>query len=216
MLEVLTYIPFVVAVFLVFCILASLRKTRKTPQFIKSDKLGIIEKDLVNLVQVVVVAHTVERPASTLLKAVEANFLRKVPVKYLFLISQSQGDNALNGYIKMFMVIAEIAFAERKDNLNPADYVQIKRLSYDWTTVPYIFYQCVDKNSSLKRTITFRGNQKCEGVADYYKQVSAASVMAQAILSGAPEEISKDTVFTDEIITYPRRIIQGLYEPISN
>ena len=115
MLEVLTYIPFVVAVFLVFCILVSLLKTRKTSQFIKSDKLGIIERNLVNLVQVVVVAHTVERPKSTLLDAVEANFKREVPVKYLFLISQSQGDNALSGYYKMFMAIAEIAFAKRKD-----------------------------------------------------------------------------------------------------
>ncbi|MCK4785070.1 MAG: hypothetical protein KAV87_15065 [Desulfobacteraceae bacterium] len=216
MLELLTYIPFVVAVFLVFCILFSLHKTRNTSQFIKSDKLGIIERDLVNLVQVVVVAHTVEMPTSTLLKAVEANFLREVPVKYLFLISQSQGDNALSGYFKMFTAIAEIALAKREDNLDPVDYVKIKRLSYDWTTVPYIFYQCADKDSSLKRTITFRGNQKCEGIANYYKQVSSASVMAQAILSGAPEEIFKDTIFTDKIITYPRRIAQALYEHTSN
>lgn len=213
MLEVLTYIPFIVAVFLVCCILVSLRKTS---QFIRSDSLGIIERGLVDLVQVVVVAHTVEKPTSTLLEAVEANCLREVPVKYLFLISQSQADNALNGYYKMFMTIAEIAFEKRDDNLDPADYVHIKRLSYDWTSVPYIFYQCAEKDSSVKRTITFRGNQKCEGIADYYKQVSASSVMAQAILSGAPEEISKDTIFTDKIITYPRRITQALYEHTSN
>ena len=83
MLEVLTYIPFVVAVFLGFCIFVSLRKPS---QFIKSDDLGIIERDLVDLVQVVVVAHTVEMPTSTLLEAVETNCLREVPVKYLFLL----------------------------------------------------------------------------------------------------------------------------------
>ena len=202
MLEVLIYIPFVVAVFLVCCTLVSLRKT---PQFIKSDCLGIIERDLVDLVQVVVVSHTVEKPTSTLLEAVESNFLREVPVKYLFLISQSQADNALSGYYNMFTTIAKIAFEKREDNLDPADYVQIKRLSYDWTSVPYIFYQCADKDSSLKRTITFRGNQKCEGIADYYKQVSSSSVMAQAILSGAPEEISKDTIFSDNIIVFPKK-----------
>ncbi len=206
MLEVLTYMQIICAAFLLWCVLVALRDKSR---FIKADRLGVIERDLVDLVQVVVVAHRVEEPTSNLLRAVKANSLREVPVKYLFLISRSQKSNALSGYYKMFMTIVEIAFAERGDDLNPEDYVRIDNLPYDWTDVPYIFYQCVDKNSNVKRTITFRGNQKCEGIADYYKQVSASSVMAQAILSGAPEEISKDAGFADEIIMESRKHRKG-------
>ena len=200
MLEVFTYISFALAGFV---LLYSFIFLNKISRFIKADKLGIIEKDLVGLVQVVVVAHAVEEPTNTLLKAVKANCLREVPVKYLFLISQSQADSALSGYYKMFTTIVEIAFAERGDNLDLADYVQIKRLPYDWPDVPYIFYQCTKKDSNERHTVAFRGNQRGEGIADYYERlpVSRTKATFMPLLTEAPSEIKENLTFTDEIET---------------
>jgi len=202
MFEIFTYISFALAGFV---LLYSFIFQNKISRFIKVDELGIIEKDLVGLVQVVVVANEVERPTSTLQEAVEANFGEGV--KYLFLISNSRADKALNGYYKIFKALAEISISNKDEDFDIKSLVEIKRLPYDWPDVPYIFYQFIKEDSDERHTVAFRGNQKGEGVANYYEQLplSHSKAIVMALLAEAPSEIKKNLTFTDKVVTFSRK-----------
>ena len=151
--------------------------------------IGIFERDLPNLKQVVVVANKIEKPDSAFSDAIEDNFGKKV--KYLFLISDSNADTELKGYYLIFQALAQ-KVSEENDHPIPIDtLVEIKKLSYDWPDVPYIFYQYEPDKSSGRLTIAFRGNQKGEGIADFYEKLapSHSKAIVTALLSEAPEEI---------------------------
>ena len=158
-------------------------------RFISVKKMGLIERDFPNLKQVIVVADNVEKPSGTLGDAVEDNFREKV--KYLFLVSKSRADRELNGYFLMFEALAKKAIAEMDGSIMLRDLVEIRRLSYDWPDVPYIFYQYAIGDSDERLTTAFRGNQKKEGIADAYEHLAAAhsQAIALALLAEAPAEI---------------------------
>lgn len=207
MLEFLTYASFALAGFV---ILFSFFFRNKISRFIRVDKLGVIERDLSGLVQVVVVANEVEKPTSTLQSAVEENF--KKGVKYLFLVSNSNAISAVNGYYNIFEALAKISKPDYVNNFDIDSILEIKRLPYDWPDVPYIFYQYIQKKSSQSTITAFRGNQKGEGIADYYEQVSAlrAEAMFLSLLNEAPLKINQNTTFTEiKNIKFPTKTAHG-------
>lgn len=172
-------------------------------RFISVNKLGIIERDLQNLKQVVVVAHIVEKPDSALELAVERNFAKGI--RYLFLVSGSNAAQELKGYYLIFKALAEIAIAKTNKNINLKALVEIKKLTFNWPDVPYIFYQCLDESTGEKKIIAYRGNQKGEGIADYYERLSDSQSMAisRALLAEAPSEIKENLPLTDPMDIVP-------------
>lgn len=171
----------------------------KLSRFISVEKLGIIERDLPNLKQVIVVADRVEKPSSTLEEAVEDNF--REGVKYLFLVSHSSAEQELTGYFLIFEALAKIALSGSRKNVNIRDFVEIKRLPYDWPDVPYIFYQYSPDDTENRYTVAFRGNEKGEGIADFYEQLSSSNSLAikLALLAEAPAEIRANLKLVDNI-----------------
>ena len=160
-------------------------------RFIPVKKLGLIERDLEGLKQVIVVANQpFQKPSDTLAEAVEDNFLEKV--KYLFLVSKSTAENELHGYFLVFEALAKIAMSKSKNILSIRDLVEIKRLPYDWARFsPYIFYQFSKENSEELLTLAFKGNQRLGGIADYYEPLSIGHSQAiiLALLAEAPESM---------------------------
>jgi len=159
-------------------------------RFLSVRKLGIIERDLTGLKQVIVLADRIERPHSTLAEAVEDNFSEGV--HYLFLISNSNAENEMNGYYQIFEALARISADKSDIDTSASDLVDIKKLPYDWPDVPYIFYRFQEENDKKIKTLAFRGNQKKEGIADFYEKLSGqhSQAMVQALLAEAPQEIA--------------------------
>ncbi|MCH8824801.1 MAG: hypothetical protein IH984_14985 [Planctomycetes bacterium] len=163
----------------------------KIARFIPVRRMGVIERDFRSLKQVIVVADCVERPSGTLQEAVEDNF--REGVKYLFLVSKKRAEKELNGYILIFEALAQKVIAESNQQLDVEELVQIRNLTYDWPDVPYIFYQFTSESGELL-TAAFRGNQRGEGIAHAYEQLTTTTSMAiaSALLAQAPEFIHVD------------------------
>ena len=152
--------------------------------------LGRLEGSLPNLKSVVVVAHYVEAPNDELRRAVETNLIRGV--KYRFLISKSNAERELHGYIEVFLAIARVVSARVNLPGSTEDLVEIRQLSYDWEDVPYIFYEMgVGGNRQDSTWIAYEGTQKRNGIADQYVEVPVrdARRLAKIIQAGAPTPI---------------------------
>ena len=150
--------------------------------------LGQLEGSLTDLQQVLVVADHVEDPRDELRRAVERNLKRGV--KYQFLVSQSKAQQELKGYYRIFEVLAQIVSSR---SVQAGDLVTIQQLPYDWVEVPYVFYQVQDRSlPSGIRYIAIRGNQRREGIADFYTFVESdyAHMVARGILSDGPSPIN--------------------------
>jgi hypothetical protein len=92
----------------------------------------------------------------------------------------------------MFEALARIAAEKSKENILASELVNIKRLPYEWPDVPYIFYRFKKTHDSDVCVLGFRGNQKKEGIADYYERLSYShsQAMVSALLAEAPQDIS--------------------------
>lgn len=182
--DIISIMPFGAAALMLAYI--GLRKD-KLSRFKPVEKLGIYEKDLQGLESVIVVANTIERPEGNLMEAVEDNF--REGVKYLFLISQSNAEDELRRYYLIFKALAEKALAENNSGLRLiSELVEIRKLPYDWPDVPHIFYQYRVNGSEEILTSAFRGNQKREGIADYYERLSESqsTALILALMREAP------------------------------
>lgn len=148
--------------------------------------LGRIEGALPALQRVIVIADQVEDPADELRKAVKKNLANGV--HYLFLISKSRGQMELDGYYRIFETLASIV--KRHQQADGAGTVDIQELPYDWPDYPYVFYETKDQAGSLS-FVAFRGNERKEGIAEFYSPVDAryAYTIARAVLSEAPQQI---------------------------
>lgn len=146
--------------------------------------LGQIEGSLPDLERVIVVAHRVEEPTHELREAVKLNFRRGL--KYLFLVSQSTAEEELLGYYKIFRALAEI-----ETKKSATDLVDIQELPYDWPNFPYVFYETRARGTAEPSFVAFRGNQKQEGIANFYSPVEGpnAYILARAVLSDSPHPI---------------------------
>jgi hypothetical protein len=149
--------------------------------------IGIIERDLINLKMVIVVAHKVEVPTSTLAQAVEHNFARGV--KYIFLISNDHAEKEINGYYKVFEGYAQVVIG-RQGAGKIADLLDIQKLPYNWDDYPYIFSK-LRLPSGEEKTLAFRGDELHEGIAKHYGRVDPvlAHTIARAIVSEAPKSL---------------------------
>jgi hypothetical protein len=159
------------------------------PAGIPVSDIGIIERDIVNLRTVMVVAHKVEPPTSTLAEAVDHNFKRKV--KYTFLIS-NDNESEIHGYYQVFKAYAQVALREHP-GMSLSDLIEILKLPYNWDDFPYIFYT-VQLPSGEEKTLAYRGDQLQEGIADHYGRVDPvlAHTIANAIVSEAPKPLALD------------------------
>ncbi len=197
-LNILTITPFLVAIVMTYYVI---RNRDNISKFVSVRKLGVFERDLEGLIQVVVLAHRIEDPVNTFGEAVEDNF--EEGVKYLFLVSSSASEEDLENDLLVFKEIAKRASNKSKKEIKAGELVQMKKLPYEWHEVPYIFYQ-FQKEDSLDQddnryTLAYRGNQKGEGIADFYEKLSASQshALLTAILHEAPKEISNNLKLLD-------------------
>ncbi len=195
--NILTISIFLVAAFMLGYVIFHFKNISR---FISSKNLGIFERDLPGLKQVIVLANQVEKPSNTLAEAVEDNF--KEGVKYLFLVSKSKAESELEGYYLIFEALAKIVRKKSNVKIATNELVEIKRLPYDWPDVPYIFYQFQnsEKDGNIY-TIAFKGNQKGEGIAAFYEKLSPShsESLALALLAEAPSGICKDINLVDRV-----------------
>ncbi|MCH7575694.1 MAG: hypothetical protein IIA59_11285 [Candidatus Marinimicrobia bacterium] len=174
------------------------RNDYRFSRFISVNKIGIIERDLHGLVQVVVVAQMIEKPSSQLEIAVQHNFERGI--KYLFLVSESTAEQEVSGYYLIFEALAKIAIARTGKVIKLKELIDIKKIAFDWTDAPYVFYQYIEEGSNEKKTILFKGNQRGEGIADYYERIPSAQAMviANSLLANAPQAIGSNLRIPDD------------------
>lgn len=153
---------------------------------ITAHQLGEIEENIKDLDRVIIAAHQVEEPEDSLRKAVKANLQNKVD--YLFLVSKSVGEEERAGWIRMFVLLAEVVLHKSDSAFAGKDVVHISALGYDWLDTPYVFYE-TESSDGQRATIAFRGNQFKEGIAEKYTRLPAefAYTLALALLSDAPE-----------------------------
>lgn len=159
---------------------------------ISLDKLALIERCTVNLEQVIVAADVVRDPAgSPLLVPVKVNFGRQV--KYLFLVSKSRAAEELAGYYRVFEAYAQIELGPDATQSELKELIDIRELSYDWTTYPHVFYQARNSDGE-KTTVAFRGNSLGVGYSDKYTRLGPeeAHTIATAILADAPVSLVQD------------------------
>lgn len=152
------------------------------------DELGAIERDLIGLKRVIVIADHVEKPQSTLAEAVQNNMGEGV--EYLFLVSSSKAEEELDSFYLIFEAYAKIAAKELQ--VDKSALIKIKQLPYDWNNYPYILYQCMSESNPAELvTYAFRGNELGKGISAQYESVVGADAhtIASAITSGAPETI---------------------------
>jgi hypothetical protein len=160
------------------------------PSGIPVSEIGFVERDLVNLQSVTVVADKVERPTTMLQEAVEHNFRRGV--KYLFLVSSDHADQQVDGYYRLFEALAQIVLNKQGVGIKQdvRALVDIQQLPYDWNDFPYIFYE-IKVASGHTKTLAFRGDQVHKGIAHHNCRVDPASAhtIARAIFSEAPRSV---------------------------
>src|SRR5439155_709963 len=131
------------------------------PQYVTVDQLATIEGSVQDLVRVMVVANTIEKPEGSLGRAVEHNFARNV--EYLFLISSSKAADEKERYFKIFEAYKQIR--------NPkSQLLDIKALPFEWDDYPIVFYQYRDPNAVLA-SVAFRGSELREGITKFYERV---------------------------------------------
>lgn len=188
---VATAMPFVAAIGVAIFVLWNLREltpSDEAPEVPVSsgckltvDQLGEIEGTIPNLIRVLVVANTIEKPEGRLGKAVEENFRRGV--KYLFLISASTAPHEKERYFRLLRAYEQMHTRE-------GELLDIKALPFDWDDFPIIFYQTCDSQGNLA-SIAFRGSEVREGLGTYYDRVPTeyAHTIATALLADAPKEI---------------------------
>lgn len=152
-------------------------------------ELGLFESGIENLRRVIVLSHCVERPTDALLNAVERNFANGV--HYTFLVSKSQRDSALDGYIRWFEAIADVACST--SNMGQAEsLIDIQHLDIEWNDYPQIFY-FYGQDESKPNVIALKGTQRKEGIADSYvvQPIDESYTLIQAILSDRPRTLAR-------------------------
>lgn len=190
-----TALPLVVATGVAIYVLRNLRALTPTdampdiavlPGQLTVDQLGEVEGTLPNLIRVLVVANTIEKPDGRLGKAVEENFRRGV--KYLFLISASTAPLEKDRYFKLFKAYEEMHTSE-------GQLLDIKALPFNWDDFPIIFYQTRDSEGNLA-SIAFRGSELREGLGTHYDRVPTefAHTIATALLADAPKDVETLTI----------------------
>jgi hypothetical protein len=159
------------------------------PAILTHEKWAEFEASVRDLIQVIVVADTVDQPVNGLQRAVLENFKRGV--KYLFIVSSSKAEQELTGFYKLFEGLANAAITKLNVQSTVRDLVSIKCLSHDWDNVPYIFYRTQAKNCNHAVTIAFRGDVENAGIANRYVAVDpdTAEAMFKFMMGDPPKEI---------------------------
>lgn len=147
--------------------------------------LGRIEGALPALQRVIVIADQVEDPADELRKAVKKNLANGV--HYLFLISKSRGQMELDGY---YRILRRSPQSSRDTSKQMG---QERWISKSYPTIGRIIPTCFMKLKTRQAAsfVAFRGNERKEGIAEFYSPVDAryAYTIARAVLSEAPQQI---------------------------
>lgn len=182
---------------------------RGLPSVIDVNELGRIEGGLDGLREVIVLADHIEPPTDDLRKAVERNFERGV--KYSFVVSQSRAEQEVDSYYRIFEALAEIVSRRSGAKVGARDLVSIQQLPYDWIDEPHVFYKIPDRRRPGEmRYIAVQGNQRSEGIADYYRVVepARAHMIARGIMSDAPGSItvSRAEVAESNVLEFKDRL----------
>jgi hypothetical protein len=183
-----------------------------SPKVLTYENWANFERQVPNLVQVIVLADTVEQPVNGLQKAVLENFKRGV--NYCFIVSSSNAESELHGFYSLFEKLAEIAIHKFKVNATTKDLVAILSLPDEWKNVPYVFYRMRDTSAGVNqiRTIAFRGDTEGKGIANRYIAVDhdSAEALVKLLMGKPPEKIEtvvkspQSDMFVD-VATFPFR-----------
>jgi hypothetical protein len=167
-------------------------------KYISVRKVGILERDLLRLRRVIVVANQIDPPTGTLLEAVKDNFSEGV--HYLFLVSKSQGTSAREEWFQLFEAIARVVKYQKKFDIPVDELVNIKTLDYEWPSEPHIFYQYESTEDCELTTVCFRGNSSGHGISEFYEIITDSSIeaMLRGLLGGAPSDVEIGSIVLDD------------------
>lgn len=138
------------------------------------NEMGIIERDLRNLKEVIVLADTIERPYSLLLDAVIDNFSEDVV--YRFFVSAESYDSCRTTFYPVFRSYIDASKEIKAQQKEPAsltdELCHIYKLPFKRMDYPFIFYCYGDNGSSRPmHVIAFRGCDKGRGIAQQYRRL---------------------------------------------
>jgi hypothetical protein len=143
------------------------------------DEIGVIERDLRKLKEVVVILDTIERPYHLLLDAVLNNFSESV--RYHFFVAEQNFQSCYTHFKPFFEQLIEVAANIKGSQIDPkAELCYIYKIPYRREGYPYIFYcyaNGIDPLSEQRNNmhiIAFRGCDKARGIAELYKRVEPA------------------------------------------
>ncbi len=162
-----------------------------TPLVLNHENWANFELSLKNLVEVIILSSVVEIPRNGLLKAVMGNFTRGV--QYRFIVSGDRVETEVNGYYKIFEVIATTIAAKNNLKIPIKNLISISRLPDNWNNVPCVFYRFRESENpnSRIRTIAFRGDRAGVGIADSYIAIEheLAEALFTLLIGQPPEKI---------------------------
>jgi hypothetical protein len=171
------------------------------------DEIGVIERDLRKLEEVVVILDKIERPYHLLLDAVLNNFSENV--RYHFFVAERNFASSHEHFKPFFEQLIAVAATIRGSQIVAnAQLCHIYKLPFRrQDDYPYIFYcyrNGVERPSGQRypmHIIAFRGCDKGRGLADQYKRVEPAE--ARTTL-----ETTFGTLLKYDNIELPKWIVQ--------
>jgi hypothetical protein len=154
-----------------------------TASWVTEDEVGIIERDIVGLREVIILADKIEKPMRYLLDAVIDNFMEGVT--YIFLIPPDSYRSSAQEFLAYYNSLASIAVGLTESNIDDSGPLcRILALRYHRKDYPYIFYKYRLRPDLRDEVIAFRGNEMYKGIARYYRRLEpevAFSILEAAL-----------------------------------
>ena len=152
--------------------------------WLSDDEVGLIERDIENLKEVIVLADRIEEPTRTGLirAALLDNFMDGV--RYTFIISPESYETTSDKFYEYYRALIKVAAATQGAVISSdEDLCHILPLRFERQDYPYIFYKFQGLGHG-DEVIAFRGDEIGRGIANEYRRLEpevAYSVLTMAL-----------------------------------
>ena len=135
----------------------------KAGDIVSARDFAIFERDLNNLIVVIIWCDRMEEPSDLLYDSIKDNLGEKV--KYMFFVARQNYEDAIGKPLQFFKNAERLKLGLRDDE--EPTLTEVFDLGYNRNDIPYVFY--VTRTPDLQLSVfSFRGDQKGVGVAKKY------------------------------------------------
>lgn len=181
---------------------------RKQPVFttqsewIATNEMGIIERDLYNLKEVILIADSVYVPNKNDYKEIYLSLIDNFfeGVNYNFLVPQNYYDENYSKIIEMYENIRKLTSSLAGER-NSIGYFKLHKYPFDKTEsdYPYLFYRYKNDNQ-IDEILAFRGEDVGVGIANNYRRLEPE--ISKSMLLKALPFIHQESIIEDLFKNY--------------